>query len=121
MTFKTENSATTTITVTHPTTLGDENTVEQPLLVIPGKHYSFTVAYIGIVHHYKLGSKDKHMAIGQEDISCLEGAEQDWNINGESGEMVKLTFTTDCSSNGANQTEILRHLFKASEHGGWWT
>jgi len=121
VTFKNENNATTTITVTHPTTLGDENTVEQPLLIIPGKRYPFTVAYTGIAHHYKLGSKDKHMAIGQGDISYLYGAEQDWNINGESGEVVKLTFTTESSSNGANQTAILRHLFRASEHGVWWT
>ena len=121
MTFKNENNATTTITVTHPTTLGDENTVEQPLLIIPGKRYPFTVAYTGIAHHYKLGSKDKHMAIGQGDISYLYGAGQDWNINCESGEVVKLTFTTESSSNGANQTAILRHLFRASEHGVWWT
>ena len=121
MTFKNENNATTTITVTHPTTLGDENTVEQPLLLIPGKRYPFTVAYTGTAHHYKLGSKDKYLAIGQEDISCLESVEQDWNINVESGEVVKLTFTTESSSNGANQTAILRHLFRASEHGVWWT
>ncbi|GEM_PF-1734937 len=104
VTIKDENSATTTITVTHPTTLGDENAVEQPLLLIPGKRYPFTVAYTGNAHHYKLGSKDKYLAIGQEDISCLEGVEQDWTINVESGEVVKLTFTTDSSSNGVNQT-----------------
>ena len=51
-----------------------------------------------------MGSKDKYLAIGQEDISCLQGVEQDWKINVESGEVVKLTFTTDSSSNGANQT-----------------
>jgi hypothetical protein len=37
VTIKDENSATTTITMTHPTTLGDENTLEQPFLIIPGK------------------------------------------------------------------------------------
>ena len=57
VTIKDENSATTTITVTHPTTLGDENTVEQPLLLIPGKRYPFTVAYTGTAHHYKLVQK----------------------------------------------------------------
>ena len=104
VTIKDENSATTTITVTHPATLGDENAVEQPLLLIPVKRYPLTVAYTGTAHQYKLGSKDKYLAIGQEDISCLEGVEQDWKINVESGEVVKLTFTTDSSSNGVNQT-----------------
>jgi hypothetical protein len=117
VTIKDENSATTTITVTHPTTLGDENTVEQPLLLIPGKRYPLTVAYTGTAHQYKLGSKDKYLAIGQEDISCLESVEQDWNINVESGEVVKLTFTTDSSSNGGNQTGQFKITIRNASSG----
>ena len=43
--------------------------------------------------------------------------EQDWNINVESGEVVKLTFKTDSSSNGANQTGQFKITIRNASNG----
>jgi hypothetical protein len=114
VTIKDEGASTTTITVVHPTTQGAETKVEEMLTLIPGKRYPFTVAYTGSAHHYKLGSKDKDLAMGQEEISYLEAEEQSWMINVDAGEVVKLTFNTDSASasNGANQTNQYKLTIK---------
>jgi hypothetical protein len=104
VTIKDATGATTTLTVAHPTTQGDENTAELALTLVPGTRYPFTVEHTGTAHHYKLGSKDQSLAMGQAEISYLEAEAQNWMISVDSGESVKLTFTTDSSNNGANQT-----------------
>jgi hypothetical protein len=52
--------------------------------------------------------------MGQKEIRYLEAETQNWMINVDAGEAVKLTFTTDSSNNGANQTNQYKLTVKNS-------
>jgi hypothetical protein len=89
------------ITVVHPAT-GD--TVDfLPLDLTAGVTYPFTVITTGDAHHYKLGSENPELAVGQMEVSYLEGLIQDWGARAAAGETVQLALTADTANMGADQ------------------
>ncbi len=63
-----------------------------------GTIYPFTVETTGDANHYKLGSENTELAVGQMEVSYLEGLVQTWGVRAEADETVHLEITTDTDS-----------------------
>lgn len=99
----TDDSGLKTLEVYHPSTVAE---AEDFLLLdlTPGVPYALTIEQTGTAHHYKIGSDDPDLLIGQDGISFLEGTIQDWEIVAGPSENVEIVFATDSVDFGTLQS-----------------
>jgi hypothetical protein len=101
----TDDTGAKSLAVLHPAT--GENVDYLPLDLTAGTPYAFTVMTTGNAHHYRIGSENPEVAVGQMGVSYLEGVTQDWGARGVAGETVQLEITTDSADMGTNQANLV--------------